>query len=149
MRVESLLVSPISRASADQRKGRAGRTRPGKCFRLYTEKAFEKDLLEQVGPRGLRPLSFPASPSALLLAGFRPRVVDLRSSPSPSVLLRAGDLGSFPGLTRFPPCSGVWHPCRVFERVSSVRVGAFSLGCWFDSRLVGRMRIPVIVVALC
>jgi pre-mRNA-splicing factor ATP-dependent RNA helicase DHX15/PRP43 len=34
IRVESLLVSPISRASARQRSGRAGRTRPGKCFRL-------------------------------------------------------------------------------------------------------------------
>ncbi|KAG0339114.1 DEAH-box ATP-dependent RNA helicase prp43 [Podila horticola] len=34
IRVESLLVSPISKASAQQRSGRAGRTRPGKCFRL-------------------------------------------------------------------------------------------------------------------
>ena len=49
VRVESLLVSPISRASADQRSGRAGRTRPGKCYRLYTEKALQKELLEQVG----------------------------------------------------------------------------------------------------
>ncbi len=40
IRVESLLVSPISRASAQQRAGRAGRTRPGKCFRLYTEKVI-------------------------------------------------------------------------------------------------------------
>merc|ERR1712054_531456 len=44
---ESLLVSPISRASAHQRSGRAGRTRPGKCFRLYTENSFYKDLQEQ------------------------------------------------------------------------------------------------------
>ena len=36
IRVESLLVSAISKASAQQRAGRAGRTRPGKCFRLYT-----------------------------------------------------------------------------------------------------------------
>ncbi|KAG5220181.1 DEAH-box ATP-dependent RNA helicase [Salix suchowensis] len=40
IRVESLLVSPISKASAQQRAGRAGRTRPGKCFRLYTERDF-------------------------------------------------------------------------------------------------------------
>lgn len=39
-RVDSLLVSAISRASANQRAGRAGRTQPGKCFRLYTEKNF-------------------------------------------------------------------------------------------------------------
>src|SRR3569833_79802 len=54
IRVESLLVSPISRASAQQRAGRAGRTRPGKCFRLYTEKAFKKELIEQTYPEILR-----------------------------------------------------------------------------------------------
>ncbi|KAI9202968.1 P-loop containing nucleoside triphosphate hydrolase protein [Polychytrium aggregatum] len=54
VRVESLLVSPISRASAQQRSGRAGRTRPGKCFRLYTEKAFLEDLQEQTYPEILR-----------------------------------------------------------------------------------------------
>jgi pre-mRNA-splicing factor ATP-dependent RNA helicase DHX15/PRP43 len=53
-RVESLLVSPISRASAHQRAGRAGRTRPGKCFRLYTETSFAADLLEQTYPEILR-----------------------------------------------------------------------------------------------
>ena len=47
IRVESLLVSPISRASAKQRAGRAGRTRPGKCFRLYTEASFKTELQEQ------------------------------------------------------------------------------------------------------
>ncbi|KAL7746999.1 DEAH-box ATP-dependent RNA helicase prp43 [Sorochytrium milnesiophthora] len=54
IRVESLLVSPISRAAAQQRAGRAGRTRPGKCFRLYTEKAFKNDLQEQTYPELLR-----------------------------------------------------------------------------------------------
>lgn len=44
IRVESLLVSPISKASAQQRAGRAGRTRPGKCFRLYTGKAFKNEM---------------------------------------------------------------------------------------------------------
>ena len=37
---ETLAVVPISRASAVQRAGRAGRTTTGKCFRLYTESAF-------------------------------------------------------------------------------------------------------------
>ena len=54
IRVESLLVSPISRASARQRAGRAGRTRPGKCFRLYTEESFYKDLQETTYPEILR-----------------------------------------------------------------------------------------------
>merc|ERR1711988_1174819 len=54
IRVESLLVSPISKASAQQRAGRAGRTKPGKCFRLYTEKAFKKELIEATYPEILR-----------------------------------------------------------------------------------------------
>lgn len=54
IRVESLLVSPISKASAQQRAGRAGRTRPGKCFRLYTEKDFMNELEEQTYPEILR-----------------------------------------------------------------------------------------------
>jgi len=54
IRVESLLVSPISKASAQQRAGRAGRTRPGKCFRLYTEKDFIRELEEQTYPEILR-----------------------------------------------------------------------------------------------
>jgi HrpA-like RNA helicase len=37
----SLIESPISIASANQRKGRAGRTREGSCYRLYTRKDFE------------------------------------------------------------------------------------------------------------
>ncbi|KAK4060684.1 hypothetical protein Trihar35433_10092 [Trichoderma harzianum] len=39
--MESLLAKPISKSSAVQRAGRAGREGPGKCFRLYTEDAFD------------------------------------------------------------------------------------------------------------
>ena len=54
MRVESLLVSPISKASAKQRSGRAGRTRPGKCYRLYTEESFKNELIDDTYPEILR-----------------------------------------------------------------------------------------------
>lgn len=54
IRVESLLVSPISKASAQQRAGRAGRTKPGKCFRLYTEKAFKNEMQDNTYPEILR-----------------------------------------------------------------------------------------------
>jgi ATP-dependent RNA helicase DHX8/PRP22 len=43
--MDSLIVAPISQASARQRAGRAGRTGPGKCFRLYTEAAFKNEML--------------------------------------------------------------------------------------------------------
>ncbi len=42
--MESLIVTPCSRAAADQRKGRAGRVAAGKCFRLYTAIAYQKEL---------------------------------------------------------------------------------------------------------
>ncbi|PGH19160.1 hypothetical protein AJ80_04240 [Polytolypa hystricis UAMH7299] len=38
--IEILTAVPISKASATQRAGRAGRTRPGKCLRLYTEQSY-------------------------------------------------------------------------------------------------------------
>ncbi len=40
-RTTSLAVVPISRSSADQRKGRCGRVAKGVCFRLYSEAAYE------------------------------------------------------------------------------------------------------------
>lgn len=43
--MDSLIVTPISQAQANQRKGRAGRTGPGKCYRLYTELAFRNEML--------------------------------------------------------------------------------------------------------
>jgi len=39
--IETLTVTPVSKASAMQRAGRAGRTKPGKCYRLYTQSAYE------------------------------------------------------------------------------------------------------------
>lgn len=43
--MDSLVVTPISQASARQRAGRAGRTGPGKCYRLYTEVAYKNEML--------------------------------------------------------------------------------------------------------
>jgi ATP-dependent RNA helicase DHX8/PRP22 len=43
--MDSLIVTPISQAQANQRAGRAGRTAAGKCFRLYTEAAYQSEML--------------------------------------------------------------------------------------------------------
>jgi ATP-dependent RNA helicase DHX8/PRP22 len=48
--MDSLVVVPISRAAANQRSGRAGRTGPGKCYRLYTEAAFQNEMLPNTVP---------------------------------------------------------------------------------------------------
>jgi ATP-dependent RNA helicase DDX35 len=51
---ERLIVAPISRASANQRAGRAGRVQPGKCFRLYTEKYFADTMQDTTPPEVMR-----------------------------------------------------------------------------------------------
>lgn len=43
--MDSLVVTPISQAAAKQRAGRAGRTGPGKTYRLYTERAYRDEML--------------------------------------------------------------------------------------------------------
>ncbi len=44
--MDALQIFPISQASANQRMGRAGRTGPGQCYRLYTERQYKDELLE-------------------------------------------------------------------------------------------------------
>ena len=89
IRVESLLVSPISKASAQQRAGRAGRTRPGKCFRLYTETAFKKELIETTYPEILRS-NLASTVLDLKKLGIDDLVhFDLMDPPAPETLMRA------------------------------------------------------------
>ncbi|KAJ6596796.1 P-loop containing nucleoside triphosphate hydrolase protein [Mycena vulgaris] len=92
IRVESLLVSPISKASAQQRAGRAGRTRPGKCFRLYTEKDFMNELEEQTHPEILRS-NLSNVVLELVKLGIKDLVrFDYVDAPAPETLMRALEL---------------------------------------------------------
>jgi len=89
IRVESLLVSPISKASAQQRAGRAGRTRPGKCFRLYTEEAYKKELIEQTYPEILRS-NLSSTVLELKKLGIDDLVhFDFMDPPAPETMMRA------------------------------------------------------------
>jgi pre-mRNA-splicing factor ATP-dependent RNA helicase DHX38/PRP16 len=44
--MDALQITPISQANANQRQGRAGRTGPGVCYRLYTDSMFRSEMLE-------------------------------------------------------------------------------------------------------
>ena len=48
--MESLIVTPVSKASANQRAGRAGRVAAGKCFRLYTAWSYAHELEDNAIP---------------------------------------------------------------------------------------------------
>ncbi|PAA76825.1 hypothetical protein BOX15_Mlig000835g4, partial [Macrostomum lignano] len=92
VRVESLLVSPISKASAQQRAGRAGRTRPGKCFRLYTEKAYKNEMQENTYPEILRS-NLGTVVLQLKKLGIDDLVhFDFMDPPAPETLMRALEL---------------------------------------------------------
>ncbi len=77
--VTQLLVEPISRASADQRKGRAGRTRSGVCFRLYEQQDFD-----------LRPAH---TDPELLRVGLAGAILQMKA-------LGLGDIDAFPSSIR-------------------------------------------------
>jgi len=52
--MESLMVTEVSQVQAKQRAGRAGRTRDGKCFRLYSEETYLKSFPKVTVPEILR-----------------------------------------------------------------------------------------------
>lgn len=82
IRVHSSLVSPISKASAQRRASWAGRTKPGKCFRLYTEKDYTKELEDKASPEIL---SSNITDAVLILLKIGVRVCVRRVSRFPSV----------------------------------------------------------------
>ncbi|KAK6174178.1 hypothetical protein SNE40_017502 [Patella caerulea] len=92
IRVESLLVTAISKASAQQRAGRAGRTRPGKCFRLYTEKAYKNEMQQNTYPEILRS-NLGSVVLQLKKLGIDDLVhFDFMDPPAPETLMRALEL---------------------------------------------------------
>jgi ATP-dependent RNA helicase DDX35 len=89
--IETLNVVPVSKASATQRTGRAGRTRPGKCFRLYTEDAF-RSLEEATFPEIQRSNLAPVILQLLNLGITNVVRFDYLSPPPSSLVTRALDL---------------------------------------------------------
>ncbi|HET7503177.1 MAG TPA: ATP-dependent RNA helicase HrpA [Kofleriaceae bacterium] len=96
--VSQLLVEPISKASANQRKGRCGRTASGVCFRLYEEQDFES-----------RPAHTDPEIQRVSLAG-----VILRMKA-----LRLGDIERFPFLDP-PESRAITEGYRVLEELGAI-----------------------------
>lgn len=87
--IESLVVTPCSRASANQRAGRAGRTQPGMCFRLYTRAAYYNELPEANLPALLRCDLMPVCLTLKSLGINNLLDFDFLDSPSPQQLIAA------------------------------------------------------------
>ena len=89
--VNSILVEPISRASAEQRTGRAGRTGPGVCMRLWSEAEHaaraERDEAE------VKRVDLSETLLLLAAAGIsKPEQFAWFETPEPKALARAHDL---------------------------------------------------------
>ena len=87
--MESLVAVPISRASANQRAGRAGRTGPGKCFRLYTKWAYYNDLPEATTPE-IQRTNLNSIVLMLKSLGINDLIAfDFMDPPAPDMLIRS------------------------------------------------------------
>ena len=89
--IETLTAFPTSKASAIQRTGRAGRTRPGKCFRLYTQQAY-RSLPDTTAPEIQRSNLAPIVLQLKALGIDNIVRFDFLSPPPSQLLVRAFDL---------------------------------------------------------
>jgi len=87
--MESLVVTPCSRASANQRAGRGGRVGPGKCFRLYTKWAYWNELEENTTPE-IQRTNLNSVVLLLKSLGVNDLInFDFMDAPPPDTLIRA------------------------------------------------------------
>lgn len=88
--VESLDIVEHSQSGCDQRKGRAGRTRPGKCYRMLTRENFERRA------RFTTPEILRSNLSSLVLrmedVGIDPLSFDFIDSPDRTAIISAYEL---------------------------------------------------------
>jgi pre-mRNA-splicing factor ATP-dependent RNA helicase DHX16 len=87
--MESLMVMPISQAAANQRAGRAGRTQPGKCFRLFTAYSFQNELDPNTTPEILRTNMCNVVLMLKSLGIDNLLAFDFMDAPPPETLIRA------------------------------------------------------------
>ena len=89
--IESLTAVPISKASATQRAGRAGRTKAGKCYRLYTEASYNtlaNTTVPEIQRSNLAPIVLQLKALGIdNVAGF-----EFLTSPPSALLIRAFEL---------------------------------------------------------
>lgn len=87
--VEALIAAPISKASAQQRAGRAGRVRPGKCYRLYTEETYTNTMSAETIPE-IQRSSLTSTILQLKALGIDNVMrFDWLASPTPEAMVRA------------------------------------------------------------
>lgn len=116
-RVTTMPISPISRASADQRKGRCGRVEEGLCIRLYSEKDF---LMREE-----------FTPPEVLRANLAGVILRL-------LFLGLGDIGSFPFLDP-PPTRSIKDGFATLEELGAIERKGDRIELSRAGRIMARM----------
>jgi ATP-dependent RNA helicase DDX35 len=131
--IETLTAAPISKASATQRAGRAGRTTTGKCYRLYTESNFES-LEEATIPEIQRSNLAPVILQLKALGIDNIVRFDFITSPPAELVIRAlellyslGALDDYAKLTR--PLGMRMAELAVEPMMAKTLLSASSFGC--------------------
>ncbi|KAI1915759.1 hypothetical protein LOZ61_001431 [Ophidiomyces ophidiicola] len=141
--IESLTSVPISKASATQRAGRAGRTKPGKCFHLYTKQAF--DSLPEVGVPEIQRSNLAPVVLQLKALGIDNIVrFDFFTPPPSELLARAfellyslGAVDEYAKLTK--PLGIRMAELSVEPMMAKVLLNASSLGCLSEMLSIAAM----------
>jgi pre-mRNA-splicing factor ATP-dependent RNA helicase DHX15/PRP43 len=131
-RLSALLVTPISQAAATQRSGRAGRTCPGKCYRLYTEESFA-ELQPQTIPE-IQRSDLATVVLTVLSAGVRDLVNFPFIDAPPMVQLATAvaelfHLGALDAEARLTPVGRQIAALPVEPKLAKVVVAASRFGC--------------------
>ena len=143
--INTLLVEKISRASADQRAGRAGRTAPGQCMRLWSQAEHDERPAQELPE--IRRLDLSEVVLTLKAAG----VEDLRQfrwleSPGEAALSHAEelllDLGALESFGPSPSITPLGHRMLAFPvhpRYARMLIAAEEYRCVYDACLVAAL----------
>ncbi|KAL9129090.1 MAG: hypothetical protein Q9217_002362 [Psora testacea] len=141
--IDTLTVTPISKASATQRAGRAGRTKPGKCYRLFTQ-AIYNTLLEATVPEIQRSNLAPAILQLKALGIDNILRFDFLTPPPAELIIRAlellyslGALDDYAKLTR--PLGVRMAELAVEPMMARVLLSAPTLGCLSEMLSIAAM----------
>jgi ATP-dependent RNA helicase DDX35 len=141
--IETLTATSASQASATQRAGRAGRTKAGKCFRLYTETAYQgldKASIPEIQRSNLAPVVL-----QLKALGIDNIVrFDFITSPPAELLTRAlellyslGSLDEYAKLTK--PLGTRMAELAVEPMMAKTLLSASSFGCLSEILTIAAM----------
>ena len=149
---ERLIVSPISRASAQQRAGRAGRVRSGKCYRLYQESWFLDKMEAATPPEVLRTnlTGFVLTLKALGIQNILS--FDLMDLPSVEALSHALEslyaLGAIDDATELTPLGMDMAAFPTEPRVSRMLLESLERGCsWEVLSVASALQVRALLMA--